>query len=189
MIKDKDGKVLGYTHKEILEMYKQRDKWEKEHPVLNFIKKCLWIYPVHRIPYMIKEFRYKILYFFQRMRRGFSDYDYFDTGSYICDHLAKVLQYFAENTNGYPGDTTYEEFTSKIKRIANAFKAYNEFDEQQTIEENENINAYITLKTISEEEYLENSKAISQKYEEKRTELCKIMGELFEDCFISKLWD
>ena len=189
MIKDKNGKILCYTFEEIKERYAAQERWEKAHPVLTFIKTYLWRYPVYVLPEALRNAKYKLLYFYQRNTRGFSDYDYFDTGNYICEHLGKVLEFFAENTHGYPYDTTYEEFTSKIKRIANAFKTYYSLDEQQTIEENKNADAYIREKTISEEEYLENSKAISQKYEDKRTELCKIMGELFEDCFISKLWD
>ena len=188
MIKDKNGKILCYTFEEIKERYAAQERWEKAHPILAFFKTYLWRFPVYVLPEALRNAKYKLLYFYQRNTRGFSDYDYFDTGNYICQHVGKVLEFFAENTHGYPVDTTYDEFTSKVKRIANAFKTYAELDEKQSLEEDENINAYIQ-KAISEEQYHENSKAISLKYETIRGELCKTMAELFEDCFISKLWD
>lgn len=188
MIKDKDGKVLGYTHKEILEMYKEQDKWEKEHPVLNFIKKCLWIYPVHRIPYMIKEFRYKMLYFFQRMRRGFSDEDFFAAGDYIAKMTADMLEYFAENVNGFPTNMTYEDYIAKIRRIAAAHREYLNLDYKYTLEYSKVLDALVNDE-IDYDQYDEMVKPIHEKEETRKKELYKIMAELYEDGFIERLWN
>jgi hypothetical protein len=190
LIKDKNGKVLGYTSMEILEMFARREKWEKEHPIFTFLKNIFWNWPLYYIPERIRMSRYRIKWFFQRMRHGFSDDDFFAAGDYIIKATADMLEYFAENTNGHPIDTTYEEFIAKIKRIASAYREYLDMDESgEHIEaRNAAIDALIK-KEIDYDRYDEITKEIYEKESARKEELFKIMAELYKDGFIERLWN
>ena len=52
--------------------------------------------------YKIKNFFRNIKYAFQRVKRGFSDYDVWDIDMWFCQTLPSMLERLAQTTHGFP---------------------------------------------------------------------------------------
>lgn len=167
---------------------KARREYEKKHPIKTFLRKLLWVWPFKTLPSKLEDLYYRIKYFIQRNRRGFSDYDFFQTDQYIAISLANILEFFVEHHHGYPDLETKDEYDAKIRRIAKAFKDYLtlDVDKGQEIAELERKVAE-GLITREQEAVLEDE--IDEKYRKRYAETYETMCELFKDGFFASLWD
>lgn len=173
---------------DLIEKIETQLQYEKEHPVITFFKTVFWHWPVHRLPTIIKDMYYNVVYFFQRIKRGFSDYDFFETDIYIATSIANILDYFLEHHHGVPLDMSPHQFNEKLKRLILAFRRYNELDYEEIEEKNKLLE--IKIKTgMSNDEYYLKSDEITKKYNLEYDKLYEIMAELFKDGFIRHLWD
>jgi hypothetical protein len=127
-----------------------------------------WRWPANWKP-NIKHFFRNFKYAYQRAIRGFSDWDAWDLDLFYTHLFRDSLNYFAENTYGYPGNNefpTIESWQEYLKDIAWHF--------DQSIEGNEEIkNPYEEEfeKQLFSRDWLKNinqpteeDKAISKKY-------------------------
>lgn len=157
---------------------------QKSHPVKTFLKNFFWKWPVYRFPRKIKDFYYEIKYYFQKRKRGFSDKDFFEADIYITTTLANILEFIAENHSGHPLSMTDEEYTTKLYRIARAFRDYSELEGEENSEFHN-----LVLENLTDEEFDEKYAEINAKYLKIYDNIYNTMGELFKDGFICNLWD
>jgi len=174
--------------RDLIEEIEAQLQYEKEHPVITFFKNVFWRWPVHRLPTIMKDIYYNVVYFFQRIKRGFSDYDFFETDVYITTSIANILDYFLKHHHGAPLDMNYDEFNEKLKKLISAFKRYNELDYEEIKEKNKLTE--IKMETgMSNDEYYLKSDEIAKKYNLEYDKVYETMTELFKDGFIRHLWD
>jgi len=167
---------------------KARQEYRKKHPVKTFFRKLFLVWPFKTFPSKLSDLHYSIKYFFQRMHRGFSDYDYFQTDEYIARTIADILEFFVENHHGYPDLETKDEYDAKIRRIAAAFREYLVSDEKEAVELSE-IHRKVTAGLITKEEQYALEDAVYEKYKKRYDEMYETMSELFKDGFFASLWD
>jgi hypothetical protein len=174
---------------DIIKEIERRQEYDRQHPYKTFFKTVFWRWPVHRLPTIIKDFYYEIIYFFQRNIRGFSDRDFFQADEYIATTLANILEFIAENHTGYPHPYTNDEYTNKVRRIAEAFKEYTSLNDKEAKEIADFMCENKELFNTDKDEYYKKYDELRAKQAERIEYLCKIMEELFKDGFFTKLWD
>ena len=76
--------------------------------------------------YKIKSFIYKIKWFIQRGKRGYSDYDIFDISDWITQVIVPMLKQLKETKCGYPCDMTEEEWNSQLDKMIKCFMEISE---------------------------------------------------------------
>lgn len=82
-----------------------------------------WWKALPLVPFQIVKHRW------QRMTRGWSDYDMADGEQFIADIISTTAyQYFA-HTHGYPVHMTYEEWLDILLEICEGFSTLNEHHE------------------------------------------------------------
>lgn len=97
----------------------------KENKNLNVFTMCLyspWRYPSNwwrNIKQFFRHFRWA----WQRITKGFCDYDCFDLDQYYLALLPVTLRHLADNTHGYPEGMTYEDWQAKIRLMAEKIEA------------------------------------------------------------------
>lgn len=88
----------------------------------------------------IRLFFQRIKWAWQRAIKGYCDFDIYDLDTYHTNMMIKALYEFADKTQSYPEDTSYEDWVRIICEIANYFKESIEDDgfddpEYQKVEE------------------------------------------------------
>lgn len=75
----------------------------------------------------------------QRITRGFSDYDWWDLDTYLCNLLSASLYHLADNTISWsPGlAPTFEDYKERIKRLAEHFDEMAEWEERHPVDSKE----------------------------------------------------
>ena len=76
--------------------------------------------------YKIKSFIYKIKWFIQRGKRGYSDYDIFDISDWFTQVIVPMLKQLKETKCGYPCDMTEEEWNSQLDKMIKCFMEISE---------------------------------------------------------------
>lgn len=76
--------------------------------------------------YKIKSFIYKIKWFIQRGKRGYSDYDIFDISDWFIQVIVPMLKQLKETKCGYPCDMTEEEWNSQLDKMIKCFMEISE---------------------------------------------------------------
>jgi len=65
----------------------------------------------------------RIKYFIQRGKRGYSDRDLWDLGSYISEVMTKALDDFDKTRHTYLGTMTEEQWSETLKEMEAGFQA------------------------------------------------------------------
>lgn len=82
----------------------------------------------------IKIFKRGIKFAYQRITRGYSDYDVYDLDFYISNLLSEMLNHLADTTNGYPCgvdeeiENGYEKWQEELRQAAKYIKDATEID-------------------------------------------------------------
>lgn len=82
----------------------------------------------------IKIFKRGIKYAYQRITRGYSDYDIWDLDYYISDLLSEMLNHFADTTHSYPCSVDeeveggHEKWQDELRQAAKYIKDATEID-------------------------------------------------------------
>lgn len=87
---------------------------------LNFYS---WRYPDHWWR-NIKMFARAFKMAYQRVTKGFCDWDRYDLDYYYANLIGDSLKEFAHKTNSYPINIKPEEWTEKLDKLGSQFKAY-----------------------------------------------------------------
>lgn len=93
------------------EMYKKLDKSANRRlflPSKNWYNPYTWYDNIH---WFFLSFRYAA----QRIKRGYSDYDLYDFGTYMTALAARALEDFREKTQGNPTFLTEEEWKRMLQ--------------------------------------------------------------------------
>lgn len=69
----------------------------------------------------IKHFFRTIKYSWQRVTKGYCDWDTWDLDSYYADLIHNTLLHLRDNTHGYPGDMTEKEWHDWLTETAECF--------------------------------------------------------------------
>ena len=93
---------------------------------LNVFKTCWspWKYPSNWIRNARVFFR-QFKWAYQRVTRGFCDYDYWDLDTYLSELLAQSIKMLADKTHGYPGTEefpTYESWQQYLYKIVDLLR-------------------------------------------------------------------
>lgn len=83
-----------------------------------------WKYPSNWIRNARVFFR-QFKWAYQRVTRGFCDYDYWDLDTYLSELMAQSIKMLADNTHGYPGTEefpTYESWKEYLYKIVNLLR-------------------------------------------------------------------
>lgn len=137
-----------------------------------------WKYPSNWTRNMRAFFR-QFKWAYQRVTRGFCDYDYWDLDTYLSELLAQSLKKLADDGNGYPGTEefpTYESWQEYLYKIVDLLRFSlnenmpNEYEEawMKTWEDKDNFLESVNNPTPEEKE-------ITDKYlkKERENELLK----------------
>jgi len=84
--------------------------------------------PILRVKDNLKLLWRKHKWAFQRMYRGYSDYDVWNLDSYLSEFLAATIEHLANTTHGYPGNEEFptpESWDAYLRIMAAEFKMYN----------------------------------------------------------------
>lgn len=76
--------------------------------------------------YKIKNFIYKIKWFIQRGKRGYSDYDILDISDWFIQVIVPMLKQLKETKCGYPCDMTEEEWNNQLDKMIRCFMEISE---------------------------------------------------------------
>lgn len=107
----------------------------------------------------------KVMKFWQRGSRGWSEEDTWNLDTYIAEVLGGSLQYLSENNHGAPGgyptenpenDTDFDQWDADLRRWATAFREYAEpvdaylpYSEYWKEQERRTENMYKALKEMT----------------------------------------
>lgn len=83
-----------------------------------------WKYPTNWIR-NIRLFGRQFKWAYQRITRGFCDYDVWDLDTHLSELLAQTIEHLAKTSHSYPGTEefpTYESWETYLMEIANKFK-------------------------------------------------------------------
>lgn len=76
--------------------------------------------------YKIKSFIYKIKWFIQRGKRGYSDCDIFDVSDWFIQVIVPMLKQLKETKHGYPWDMTEKEWDNQLDKMIKCFMEMSE---------------------------------------------------------------
>ena len=131
---------------------------------------------------------------YQRVTRGYCDYDVWDLDTHLTEYLAQTIEHLAKTSHSYPGDEkfpTYEAWENYLMEIVNKLKYslselpneyeeewlktwdHNNIDKEKTPEEKEITNKFI-----------ETELANGNKKREAQNEALKMIYPIYND-----LWD
>lgn len=144
-------------------------------------------------PKNIKIFFRNIKFAYQRVVRGYSDWDVWDLNTTLLIYLPETLRYLANNTHSYPMEMTEEEWKQKLNQIADGFE---HADEANNYYKNEYWDLY--LKELNQKPGARDIEAF-ERYKKLRVEKDKINAQLrqadFEEAWAQlgsiffDLWD
>lgn len=80
------------------------------------VKSCPWTYPSNWVS-NIRLFGRKFKWAYQRVTRGFSDWDTWDLDQYFLKLIPAALRHLAKHTHGYPGTERFPTFESWQKYL------------------------------------------------------------------------
>jgi hypothetical protein len=119
--KKKTSKTLEF--KTLEEWEKIQSIWEEKHPIRYQLREIyyklyrLWNDEISMIPKRIK-------WFFQRGWRGYSDCDIWGFDYYLAEIISKGCKQLAKEKQGYPSNSTPEEWDIVINKLVNMFDEY-----------------------------------------------------------------
>lgn len=83
-----------------------------------------WRYPsnwINNIRLFFRQFKWA----YQRITRGYCDYDVWDLDTHLTEYLAQTIEHLAKTTHSYPGNEefpTYEDWENYLMEIVNKLK-------------------------------------------------------------------
>lgn len=92
---------------------------------------CPWKYPSNWIRNARLFFR-QFKWAYQRMTRGFCDFDTWDLDNYYLELFYQTLNHLAENTHGWPSDEkfpNFEDWQNYLKELADYFYRANDVND------------------------------------------------------------
>ena len=154
---------------------------------------CPWKYPSNWGQNMRLFFR-QFKWAYQRVTRGYCEYDVWDLDTHLTEYLAQTIEHLAKTSHSYPGNEefpTYEEWENYLMEIVNKLKYSlselpNEYEEAWLKTwDYKNINKE---KTPEEKEitnkFLDTEAANDNKKREARNDALKMIYHIY-----GHLWD
>jgi hypothetical protein len=97
--------------------------WKTKHPILYILRE--FYYKLYRLwNNEISLIHKRILWFFQRGWRGYSDRDVWSFDYYLADVISKGCKHLAKTTHGYPHDSSPEQWDETLNEITKEFEDY-----------------------------------------------------------------
>lgn len=149
----------------------------------------MWIF--NRIKRFIKDIPYKIKWFIQRGKRGYSDCDIFDMSYWFIQVIVPMLKQLKETKHGYPCDMTEKEWDNQLDKM---IKCFIEMSEDGCSMKNEYENKLFENIEWNEEE-TEEHKELREEWLNREEEIWNYREKMKKEAFdlFSKhfwnLWD
>lgn len=140
---------------DFIKKMKEEDQYYKEHYIQGYFRDS-YHFLFWGIPRVINEWRYEVIYAWERVFKGFDRTAYWNLDSYITNIALPVLKWYRTNGSGYPvleevKDKSSEEqqqaWNDALDKMINAFQAMKNFDNCIDIE---NINYEEHNKIVSD---------------------------------------
>lgn len=145
--------------------------------------------PWYRIDLQIKTLFRKIKWSYQRITRGFCDYDVWSLDIHYCRYFRDTITHLRKNCHGYPARYTEEEWDEILKKMSECFdiaqsEFYNKYAEEYLSECSlEDFVLHKGNDELKEKFFLEEQK-IYQYRHDKLKEGLDLLSKNFRD-----LWD
>ena len=158
---------------------------------------CPWEY-LSNWPKNARLFFRQFKWAYQRITRGYCDFDYWDLDTYLTELLSQSIKTLADETHGYPGNEefpTYESWQEYLYKIVDLLRFALKDDIPNEYEpawlktwEDKNWTSTLNDRTPEEEEithkYLDKESENAQKQIDARNEAFKMIYHVYDH-----LWD
>jgi len=176
-------------HSSVIEKFKLKLKWRKEHPKLAKLQD-IWWWIRHGIWNKIIDFPSEVKYFIQRGKRGIADGDVWGFDHYLASVISKGTDKLIKNAHGYPSNLkNSRQWSTILRKISKTFKTAEKITSLDLIylstkKENKNRKKIIKVTREHNKEWDSKDKVMT----EAENEAYKEGWALFQKYFFN-LWD